>query len=162
MEELYNQKTIMMSTTTKESVPAISYAPYVKIENEFYIFISETAVHYHHLMNNPQIAIMLIEDEKDTKILFARTRMTLNCKAKKLETINEAAWDLFKEQYGEQMMAPLKQMDFDMFQLTPENGRIVKGFGQASTIQIVNGEMVLTPITGEGHKKKEINKVQFN
>lgn len=155
MEELYNQKTIMMSTTTKESVPAISYAPYVKIENEFYIFISETAVHYHHLMNNPQIAIMLIEDEKDTKILFARTRMTLNCKAKKLETINEAAWDLFKEQYGEQMMAPLKQMDFDMFQLTPENGRIVKGFGQASTIQIVNGEMVLTPITGEGHKKKK-------
>ncbi len=154
MEELYNQKTIMMSTTTKEGVPAISYAPYVKIENEFYIFISETAVHYHHLMNNPQIAIMLIEDEKDTKILFARTRMTLNCKAKKLDTINEAAWDLFKEQYGEQMMAPLKQMDFDMFQLTPENGRIVKGFGQASTIQIVNGEMVLTPITGEGHKRR--------
>ena len=81
--------------------------------------------------------------------------MTLNCKAKKLETMNEAAWDLFKEQYGEKMMAPLKELDFDMFQLAPENGRLVKGFGQASTIQIVNGEMVLTPITGEGHKKRK-------
>ena len=53
MEELYNQRTIMMSTVTKEGMPAISYTPYVKIGNEFYIFISETAEHYHHLVNNP-------------------------------------------------------------------------------------------------------------
>ena len=145
MEELFNQKTIMMSTATKEGTPSISYAPYVKIGTEFYIFISEMATHYHHLVNNPQVAIMLIEDEKDAHMLFARSRMTLNCRAQKLETINEAAWDLFKDEYGEQMMAPLKELDFDMFQLTPEDGRVIKGFGQASNIQIVDGEMVFTP-----------------
>lgn len=157
MEPLFNQKTIVMSTVTKEGMPAISYTPYVKIGSEFYIFISETADHYHHLMNNPHVAIMLIEDEQDAKILFARSRMTLNCTAKKLETMNEAAWDLFKEQYGEKMMAPLKELDFDMFQLTPERGRLVKGFGKASDIQIADGEMTFTPITGEGHKKRKNN-----
>ena len=58
MEELLaHQKTLMLSTLTKENTPAISYAPYIMRANDIYIYISQTAEHYHNLINNPACAV---------------------------------------------------------------------------------------------------------
>ncbi len=46
-ELLAHQKTLMLSTLTPESTPSISYAPYIMRASDIYIYISQTAEHYH-------------------------------------------------------------------------------------------------------------------
>ena len=54
MEELLaRQKTLMLSTLTSNHSPFISYAPYIMRGHDIYIYISQTAEHYHNLVANP-------------------------------------------------------------------------------------------------------------
>ena len=51
MEELLaRQKTLMLSTLTSNHSPFISYAPYIMRGHDIYIYISQTAEHYHNLV----------------------------------------------------------------------------------------------------------------
>ncbi|MDO7203183.1 hypothetical protein Q5M85_01945 [Paraclostridium bifermentans] len=46
----------------------------------------------------------------------------------------------------------LKSLDFDVFELNIKSGRLVKGFGQAFDIEIIDEEFVLNQVNGGGHK----------
>ncbi len=151
MEKLLEKQTLMMSTLGEGQIPAISYAPFVKIEDKVYIYISKAANHYHNLLNNPHAAIMMIEDEAEAKVQFARCRLSFNCIATKLDVVNEEAWTMFNERFDEKMMVSLSNLDFDMFELQIKDGRLVKGFGQAFDITIHEGKMKLEQVTGMGH-----------
>lgn len=151
---LKNQKSIMISSLNKDKEASISYAPFAMKENKKYIYISKTAQHYYNLLNHNKCSVMAIEDEKDSKSIFARERVSFNCEAKKLETVDESIFTLFDEVQGAQMMMVLKTMDFDMFELSLINGRLVKGFGKAFDIEIYDGEFKINQVTGIGHPSK--------
>lgn len=147
-----NQKTVMISSIDKNNNPAISYAPFVMIDEKIYIYISKAANHYYNLIENEKCAVMLIEDESKSKTIFARERVSFNCLAKKIENVDEAIFDKFNEVQDEKMISMFRKMDFDVFELSIIDGRLVKGFGQAFDIKYVDGEIQLVQITGIGHK----------
>lgn len=153
MEKLFKQKSLMISSLTEEGNPFISYAPFVKVDEKIYIYISKAAEHYYNICKNPDISIMLIEDEQDAKTVFARCRVSFDAVATKLEEVPSKVWEAFEEIQGSELLQVLKTLDFDMFELELFQGRLVKGFGKAYDIHFENGEWIQEQVMGMGHRK---------
>lgn len=130
-------KTLMLSTVDENGRPFLSYAPFVKKDEKLYIYISRIANHYRHVENNPDVDVMLIEDEASSNNLFARERARFICHAVNIG--NEGHDDLFalfEASFGAPMIRMLRGLDFSLFELTPLEGRYVAGFGQAYDIDL--------------------------
>lgn len=131
-------KTLMMATQTEASAPHISYSPYALIDGKYYVFLSELAEHTRHLTERPQASIMLIEDEQDTRNLYARARLSWVAQAsmiKRQTALFDAAMSQLKKRTGQTIGLLLSLNDFNLFELAPQHGRLILGFGQAYQIK---------------------------
>lgn len=142
MAKIFDQKTILISSITEEGEPFISYAPFVKVGEKLYIYLSRCADHYNNMIRHPKISIMIIEDEAVAKTVFARVKMTFMATATKMEEVPENIWEAYGEAQNKNMLKVLRNMDFDMFELEIEKGKIVEGFGIAHNVQLKDSEWV--------------------
>lgn len=130
-------KSLLLSTVDESGSPFISYAPFVKHDGRFYIYISRIANHFRHLETNPLVDVMLIEDESRTANLFARQRARFVCKAANVGNDgHEEIFALFEARFGGNMIGMLRGLDFSLFELATREGRYVAGFGQAYDIDL--------------------------
>lgn len=130
-------KTLMLSTVDEHGKPFVSYAPFVKTNGKFYIYISKIANHYRYLEETSAVDAMLIEDEAKTANLFARQRARFVCTARNIGNADcDEIFALFEQRFGKSMMDMLRGLDFSLFELTPSEGRYVAGFGQAYDIDL--------------------------
>lgn len=153
MEKLLKQKTIMISSITENGEAFISYAPFAKVGEKLYIYISKVAEHYYNICENPGVSVMIIQDEQDAKSAFARDRVSFKCTGAKLDEVSDEVWEVFEQTQGSELLQVLKSLDFDMFELTIQNGRLVKGFGKAYDIHLEQGTWVQEQVVGMGHRK---------
>ena len=131
-------QSLFLSTLTEEGMPNASYTPFIRDDaNHFYIFVSQLASHTADLLENPHASILLAEDEKDCRQIFARKRVSYHCQChivKKTEANYEALLDQFEARFGNMMSLLRTLPDFILFKLTVESGNFVQGFGQAFKI----------------------------
>ncbi len=131
-------QSLIMSTLDEAHQPHVSYTPFVRRDNAFYVFLSDLASHTRHLKTHPQTSIMLIEDEQNTRQIFARTRVIYECTAE-LVSRDSAMWnpvlEKLQDRFGEIISTLRELSDFNLFRLTPEQGTFVKGFGQAYRLE---------------------------
>lgn len=125
----------MLSTVTADGQPQASYTPFVmEGDRTFYIFVSGLSSHTQNLKTTAKAGILLIEDEAQTNQIFARRRLMYDCSVKLIDRHDPqwATWaDKFKARFGN-LIDMLRQLpDFQIFQLTPQSGRFVVGFGAA-------------------------------
>ncbi|MFL1468262.1 HugZ family pyridoxamine 5'-phosphate oxidase [Paraclostridium bifermentans] len=149
---LKSQKSLMISSLSKNSNPEVSYAPFIMKNNKLYIYISKAANHYFNLLENNKCSVMIIEDENESKSIFARQRVSFSCEVEIKQDDANYILDEFEKIHGSQIIMVLKSLDFDVFELNIKSGRLVKGFGQAFDIEIVDEEFVLNQVNGGGHK----------
>lgn len=130
-------KTALLSCADKSGEPSLSYAPVVFSDGAYFVYLSDLAQHTQNLRANPRVALMFIEDERDSPQIFARTRVTLDCDAEIVER-NDDSWhpimDRFAHRFGEIMDTLSQLTDFHLFHLKPLRGQFVKGFAQAYRI----------------------------
>ena len=144
-ELISSQQTLILASISKDNLPHISYAPYVRDhDGTFYIYVSELAQHTANLLENQQASILFIRPESETNNLFARERIVFSCRVDKIQP-NEVAFDVqlqaMQKKFGE-VVAILRNLpDFHLFALKPECGQYVVGFGQAFAINITNGTL---------------------
>ena len=136
-------KTLSLSTLTEAGRPNISYAPFVEDENGyFYLFLSQLASHTQDLLNHPinqslihpGASIMLMEDEQDSRQLFARQRITYQCDVNIIQADDASYSDIldnFESTFGSIIPLIRQLPDFILFKLKPTEGRYVQGFGKA-------------------------------
>ncbi|NMS58529.1 pyridoxamine 5'-phosphate oxidase family protein, partial [Vibrio parahaemolyticus] len=121
-----------------------------------FVLISKIARHARNLLENPNVSLMMIEDEESSKQLFARKRLTFDAVANVVERDTEM-WqqvvEQMKERFGEIIDGLSQLEDFVLFNLKPESGLFVKGFGQA--YQVSGDDLVDFVHLQEGHKKVE-------
>jgi putative heme iron utilization protein len=127
-------KTVQLATVDSQGNPESSYAPYVWIESAFYLYLSDLAKHSANLIVNPSISLLIIEDEKETRNLFARRRIIVKGEAQKIARKShqfQTVMTEFKTQFGNfiDVIEPLQ--DFHLFQIKPRSGRFIRGFAQA-------------------------------
>ena len=145
-ELMASQQTLLLSTASANSVPDISYAPFVRDHvGVFYIYVSEMASHTANLLNNQQASILFIRQESESRNLFARERAVLNCSVKEIsrdDAIYADRTQALQDKFGEVVSVLRSLSDFHLFALHPENGRYIVGFGRAFTINIIDGSLL--------------------
>ncbi|MGI3090529.1 heme utilization protein HutZ [Vibrio diabolicus] len=150
------RRTLQLATVDAEGRPNVSYAPYVQNQEGYFVLISKIARHARNLLENPNVSLMMIEDEESSKQLFARKRLTFDAVANVVERDTEMWQQVvgqMKERFGEIIDGLSQLEDFVLFNLKPESGLFVKGFGQA--YQISGDDLVDFVHLQEGHKKIE-------
>lgn len=146
---------LVLATTDAQDVPNVSYAPFALAEKGYYILVSDIARHGKNLKENAQLSLMMLEDESQSKMLYARRRLSFDAQAQEIARDN-AEWQqgiaALHQRHGE-IIDNLRQLgDFRLYRLTPEKGRYVKGFGQAFD---VSGEDLISIVhLNEGHVKE--------
>ncbi|OEF27611.1 heme utilization protein HutZ [Vibrio rumoiensis] len=148
------RKTIQLATIDQDGTPNVSYAPFVCNQDGYFVLISEIARHARNLTTNPQVSLMLIEDEAQANQLFARKRLTFDAVASIVsrdnDTWNSVISDM-EQRFGEIIKGLSQLEDFKLFCLKPEKGLFVKGFGQA--FQVSGDDLVDVVHLDQGHKK---------
>lgn len=129
---------IILSTVDAEGLPNASYTPFVMDEEKrIYIYVSGLATHTKNIYANSKVSVLFIEDESQTKQIFARRRLSFDCDPDLL-TRDTPEWleivDKFQEKFGEIIEMLRSLPDFRIFQLIPTKGRFVVGFGAAYQI----------------------------
>lgn len=148
-EQLLSQtRSLILATINPDGSPLTSYAPFIVNEQrQFYIFTSRLAVHTANLQRTGQASVMLIEDEAASSQIFARQRVTFQCRASQIPRDSqegEAALVHYETRFGK-MVDLLKSLpDFQLFKLQPQSGSLVTGFAQAYTLSGERFE-IITP-----------------
>ena len=148
------RRTLQLATVDEEGRPNVSYAPFVQNQEGYFVLISDIARHARNLKANPNVSLMMIEDEESSKQLYARKRLTFDATASVVERESEL-WNQviaqMKDRFGEIIDGLSQLQDFSLFNLKAENGLFVKGFGQA--YQVSGDDLVDFVHLQEGHKK---------
>ena len=148
------RRTLQLATVDEEGRPNVSYAPFVQNQEGYFVLISDIARHARNLKANPQVSLMMIEDEESSKQLYARKRLTFDAQASVVERGTELWTQVIgqmQERFGEIIDGLSQLQDFSLFNLKAENGLFVKGFGQA--YQVSGDDLVDFVHLQEGHKK---------
>lgn len=146
-------RTLVLATVDGEGNPNVSYAPFALREDGYYILISEIARHARNLLVNPRVSLMMIEDEQDSRQLFARKRLTFDARP---EWVARGApeWEAgiraLETRFGDTVTGLSGLGDFHLFRLVPLKGLFVKGFGQAFAVS--GDDLVDLLHLSEGHK----------
>ncbi|PJG85059.1 heme utilization protein HutZ [Conservatibacter flavescens] len=148
-----NAKTIVLSTVDAKGNPNVSYAPFVIYNGEYQILISTIARHARNLQEVPKVSLMLIEDESESREIFARRRLTFDATARILAR-HSPEWEeviaALKARHGELVLELAKLEDFKLFSLKPQQGLFVKGFGKA--FQVSSEDLVSFVHLDQGHQ----------
>ncbi len=127
-------KTVILATIDSEGNPNSSYVPYVMINNKLYVLVSFMARHTKNLRDMKKVSVMFIEDESDTKQMYARERLTIDATTNQIERGTEL-WNKavagLTENHGKILEILTGMDDFIMIEIVPIKGAYVNGFGSA-------------------------------
>ncbi len=135
---IQSQQTLVLSTVTEQGKPHSSYAPFTRdAEGIFYIFVSELAVHTKNMLKNGSASILFIKSESETKNLFARERVVLDCEINEVQPQDECYYKrmlIMREKFGETVALLQSLPDFHLLALKAVEGKYIAGFGKAFSI----------------------------
>ncbi|NHI00068.1 heme utilization protein HutZ [Oceanimonas sp. MB9] len=148
-----SMKALLLATVDAEGQPNVSYAPFALLKDGYYILISELARHARNLLANPKVSLMMVEDEQDSRTLFARKRLTFDASPERVARDTQA-WQAgvaaLTARHGDIVTGLAGMGDFHLFRLVPTQGLFVKGFGQAFAVS--GDDLVdVLPLT-DGHQ----------
>ena len=142
------QNSLLLASINPAGKPDISYAPYVRDQNGFYIFVSELAKHTQNLLSHPHTSVLFIEPEVCAANPFARLRLTLDCR---VQEISKTAFqysqtlDAMAAKFGETVTLLRSLPDFHLLLLAPQSGQFVAGFGKAFPVD-ATGRLLWSPL----------------
>ncbi|WP_296808644.1 pyridoxamine 5'-phosphate oxidase family protein [Thiocapsa sp.] len=132
--------TLAMATRGPDGEPEASYAPYLEVDGDLYVFVSALSTHTANLIETGRVSVLFIEDEAAAAHPFVRRRLTFQCRVDEIARDRdgyEGVLDLFETRFGGLVKTLRTLADFHLLRLHPERGRYVKGFGKAFAIDDV-------------------------
>lgn len=131
---LAGMQSLQLSTVGEDGEPHSGYTPFMMDGSQVVVFVSQLALHTRDLLADNRASVMIISDEADSSQIFARTRVSYQCRAEVVSRENEEYDPLltrFEQRHGK-MIGLLRQLpDFVLFRLVPHRGQFVMGFGKA-------------------------------
>ncbi|RXJ87083.1 HugZ family protein [Arcobacter sp. CECT 8985] len=150
-------KSTVLSTLDENNYPFGSYAPFIKYNNKYYVYLSDMAKHARNLKDNPKVSLFFIEDEQSSENIFARKRVVLQGKTiviKRGSDEFEKILDKFEKLNEDTVKVTRKMIDFNLFEITPIYGEAVFGFGKAYNIGGEHFDKLIERENLKGHKSK--------
>lgn len=156
LDYINNFKSVVLSTIDEKGNPFTSYAPFIKEDGKYYIYISSMARHFRNLETNPTVSLFFIEDEISCENIFGRKRVVAQCDSKKLlRDTNEfdELMEKFEKTHGKTVGMLKTMKDFSIFEFTVFEGEAVFGFGEAYDLGGKNFEELVERKGLKGHNK---------
>lgn len=129
-----DMQSVQLSTVGEGGEPHSGYTPFLMDGHHVVVFVSQLALHTRDLLSDARASVMMISDEANSSQIFARTRVSYQCRAEVISPQSEeydSLLDRFEQRHGK-MIGLLRQLpDFVLFRLVPQHGQFVMGFGQA-------------------------------
>lgn len=145
---LDQSKSLVLASTGEGATPLCSYAPYYHENAEhFYIFISTLSAHTGNILANPAVSAMVIEDEANTRQIYARTRLTFSGLAHEVTRHDRTYPPLLahlQNRHGEIVDTLRELSDFRLIGIAAGSATYVRGFGQA--YRVTPGLTAIEPI----------------
>ncbi|GJL80944.1 MAG: heme utilization protein HutZ [marine bacterium B5-7] len=136
-ELIDGQRTLIVATVSDDGAPLASYAPFIRVDGIFYLFLSRLSDHTSNLIKQRSAGIMVIEDESHCVDVFARQRVNFQCKVSVVESHDprrQILLDRMSERFGDIVDTLRALPDFILFGIQPIEGSYVEGFGRAFDI----------------------------
>lgn len=136
---------VCLATINDKGEAQCTYAPIIQTLNGDFIYISEVGEHFDNIKHRPNnVEVMFLEDECKAASVIVRKRLRYRINAVFMERGAEfdRIYDEFERKTGGGGgIKTIRQMlDFHLIRLDYQEGRFVKGFGQAYKIA-ANGEL---------------------
>jgi len=142
MKLLNSSKTLQLATVDSQGMPHISYAPFIRQDEHFYIYVSQLANHTAHLQQTPNVSLMIISDEVQSKNLFARERLIIEAGVTLLDQmVHKTVLDAMEASLGGTVGLLRSLPDFMLFKLTAVNARYIAGFGKAFQLDLAKKKL---------------------
>lgn len=137
------QQTLLLASNNEAGLAEASYAPFVEDENgHLYLLLSGLSSHSRnlqlHIQQQTPVSVMLIQDEQDSRNLFARKRLSYFCEISMLAR-EDSRWqpviNRMEDKLGNTVRLLAGLGDFNLYCLQPQQGSYVRSFGQAYQIK---------------------------
>ena len=127
-------QTLLMAAPGETDLPEMGVTPFVRHEEEIYIYPSRLSAHVRAVLEAGRGAFLVIEDEASAQNIWARRRIKFNAdiiEIKRKTEIFETVCDLFVDHHGPTMGLIRDFSDFHLLRLQPTDGVMVLGFAKA-------------------------------
>lgn len=121
---------LIISSTNTMNEPLTNYAPFVKIDTDYYVSVSSKLPHFTNIMQTKKAHILIIEDESQADHIYARKRLYFSAECS-LEEDEEKIFKAFDERYAESLSFLKTMQDFKIIKISPLERSLVLGFGAA-------------------------------
>jgi putative heme iron utilization protein len=146
-------RSVVLATVDADGKPGSSYAPVlVDDDGTMWCLVSGMTIHTRNVEATGVASALFIEDESKAQQIFARRRLSFDCKAAVLPRDHEAFAGVvarFTERFGTIAEQIAGMPDFRPLRLTPQSGNFVIGFGAAYHVQ--DGQLSQVTGGGQGH-----------
>ncbi|WP_293267467.1 pyridoxamine 5'-phosphate oxidase family protein [Neptunomonas sp.] len=137
MELLHSYNTLQLATVDANGLPHISYAPFIRQDTNFFIFVSQLAGHTQRLKESTNASVMVIKDEAGSRNLFARERFVADVVASTVEPAEiKSILDAMEITLGNTVALLRSLPDFILFRLTVTKAKYIAGFGKAYQVDL--------------------------
>ncbi len=123
-----------LATLNQDRQPEASHAPVVWLDGHCYLFLSELASHTLNLIRNPALGLILVDNRDAGANPFALRRISLQGSVQPITRDRPdfaSVMAEFRVRFGEVMDLIEPLPDFHLFRFVAEQGRFIRGFGQA-------------------------------
>ncbi|TMH15106.1 MAG: hypothetical protein E6H64_17340 [Betaproteobacteria bacterium] len=124
--------------TLHEGAPSVSMVPYAIIKDPFafVVLVSALSAHTGDMLENPSVALMIVDPESDTKPTHALARVSVQGRAQPIAR-TDPRYAVARASYLARFadMSGLFELgDFTLVAIDPATVRVIAGFAQAATI----------------------------
>ena len=124
--------------TLQHAVASVSMVPYAIIEDPFafVVLVSALSAHTKAMLGDPNVALMIMEPESDTKPPHTLARVSMQGRAEPISQ-DDPRFDAARAAYSARfpdMVGLFALGDFNLFAIAPAAVRVIAGFAQAASI----------------------------
>jgi len=133
--ELVRRCKVAALGTLHHGAPSVSMVPYAIIEDPF-VLVSALSAHTKEMLGDPNVALMIMEPESDTKPPHTLARVSMQGRAEPISQ-DDPRFGAARAAYSARFpdMVGLFQLgDFTLFAIAPAAVRVIAGFAQAASI----------------------------
>src|SRR5438874_2315549 len=124
--------------TLHEGAPSVSMVPYAIIKEPFafVVLVSALSAHTGDMLENPSVALMIVEPESDRKPAHGLARVSVQGRAQRIAKTDPryaTARASYLARFAD-MSGLFELGDFTLVAIDPATVRVIAGFAQAATI----------------------------
>jgi heme oxygenase (biliverdin-IX-beta and delta-forming) len=136
--ELVRRCKVAALGTLHDGAPGVSMVPYSIIEDPFafVVLVSALSAHTKEMLGDPNVALMIMEPETDSKPPHTLARACMQGRAEPLSQ-NHSRFGAARAAYSARfpdMVGLFELGDFMLFAIAPATVRVIAGFAQAASI----------------------------